>query len=103
MPIQLITHDEAVADVRKQFFRLRDELHCGPSTLKKFIFSIRKARAKIRNFPKTWSLAKGSKTIRKVQIKEFRMTVFYEIVDAQTVHVLEYAGPGLQPRWSERL
>jgi hypothetical protein len=99
----LITHDEALADVRQQFVRLRDELHCGPSTLKKFIFSIRKARAKIRAFPNTWSFAKGSKTVRKVQIKEFRMTVFYVVVNAKTVHVLEYAGPGLQPRWSERL
>jgi hypothetical protein len=51
--MNLITHDEAAADVRQQFVRLRDELHCGPSTLKKFIFSIRKARAKIRTFPHT--------------------------------------------------
>jgi hypothetical protein len=43
--MNLITHDEALANVRQQFVRLRDELHCGPSTLKKFIFSIRKARA----------------------------------------------------------
>jgi hypothetical protein len=98
----LITHDEAHADVQRQFLRLRDELHCGPSTLKKFIFSIRKARAKIRMFPKAWSYAKGSKTVRKVQIKGFRMTVFYVIANAETVHVLEYAGPGLQPRGSER-
>jgi len=101
--LTLITHDEALADVRQQFLRLRDELHCGPSTLKKFIFSIRKARAKIRTFPNTWSFAMGSQTVRKVQIKEFRMTVFYVVVNAKTVHVLEYAGPGLQPRWSERL
>lgn len=98
--MNLITHDEALADVRQQFVRLRDELHCGPSTLKKFLFSIRKARAKIRTFPNTWSFAKGSKIVRKVQIKEFR---FYVVVNAKTVHVLEYAGPGLQPRWSERV
>ena len=101
--MNLITHDEAHADIRNQFFYLRDEAHCGPATLKKFIFSIRKARAKIRTFPNTWSLARGSKSVRKVQIKEFRMTVFYVVVNAKTVHVLEYAGPGLQPRWSERL
>jgi len=69
----------------------------------KFIYAIRKARAKIRKFPKTWSFVKGSKTVRKVQIKEFRMTVFYAVVDAKTVHVLEYAGPGLLPRWAGRL
>jgi hypothetical protein len=61
------------------------------------------SQSKDPEVPYTWSLAKGSKTVRKVQIKEFRMTVFYVIVNAKTVHVLEYAGPGLQPRWSERL
>jgi hypothetical protein len=101
--MNLITHDEAHADIQQQFLRLRHELHCGPATLKKFIYAIRKARSKIRKFPKTWSFAKGSKTVRKVQIKEFRMTVFYVVVDAKTAHVLEYAGPGLLPRWSERL
>jgi hypothetical protein len=44
-----------------------------------------------------------SKQIRKVQMARFRMQVFYVIQENGVPIILEFAGPGLQLRWAERL
>ncbi len=95
-------HPEARKDVRRQFQNLIDA-HCGDTTLRKFVAALRLAKDKIRNNPKTWSKAHGSKTVRKVQILDFRMQAFYVIQKNGVPLILEYAGPGLQPRWASRL
>jgi len=95
-------HPEARADVRRQFQNLVDA-HCGDVTLRKFVTALRTAKAKIQNNPTTWSKAPGSKTVRKVQILDFRMQAFYVIQKNGVPLILEYAGPGLQPRWAARL
>ena len=75
----------------------------GDSTIRKFKLAVRQAKGKIRDNPRTWSLVSGSTKVRKVQILEFRMQVFYSIQSNGVPLILEFAGPGLQPRWAERL
>ena len=53
--------------------------------------------------PQTWSFAPGSKRVRRVQVRAFRMQVFYIILPAGTPFILEIAGPGLEPHWRGRL
>jgi len=95
-------HPEARSDARRQFQNLVEN-HCSEITLRKFVTALREAKAKIRDNPTTWSKAPGSKTVRKVQILDFRMQAFYVIQKNGVPLILEYAGPGLQPRWSTRL
>ena len=94
-------HPLARADQRRQFEYLLDA-YAGPVTLRKFVAAIREAKNKIRDNPATWSFAPGSRRVRKVQILEFRMQVFYTIQKNGVPLILEFAGPGLQPRWGER-
>ena len=95
-------HPQARADQRRQFEYLRDN-YAGPLTLRKFIAAMREAKSKIRDNPKTWSYAPGSKRVRKVQVLEFRFQVFYTIQKNGVPLILEFAGPGLQPRGVDRL
>jgi hypothetical protein len=95
-------HPLARADQRRQFEYLRDA-YAGPVTLRKFIDAIREAKDKIRDNPATWSFAPRSKRVRMSQILEFRMQVFYTIQKSGVPLILEFAGPGLQPRWADRL
>ena len=95
-------HPAADADIDRQYEWLRDQ-HSSPSTLHKLLDAIEEAKAKIGNNPETWSKVSGSNKIRKVQIKQFRMTAFYVIRKNKVPLFLEFAGPGLLPRWADRL
>jgi plasmid stabilization system protein ParE len=95
-------HPAADADIDRQYQWHRDH-DCSPSTLHKFLDAIEEAKAKIGNNPETWSKVSGSSKVRKVQIKSFRMTVFYVIRKNKSPLILEFAGPGLLPRWADRL
>ena len=95
-------HPAADADIDHQYERLRDH-YCSPATLHKFLDAIEEAKAKIGDNPETWSKVSGSNKVRKVQIKTFRMTAFYVVRKNGVPLILEFAGPGLLPRWSDRL
>jgi plasmid stabilization system protein ParE len=94
-------HPKARLDQRRQFEYLR-EAHAGPATLQKFIDAIREAKRKIGDHPTTWSFVPGSKRVRRVQIRAFRMQIVYVVMPNGTPFILEIAGPGVQPRWLER-
>ena len=100
MNVQL--HPLALADLREQFRYLQGN-HVGEITLRRFVESVQEAKRRIEMNPPTWSFAPGSKRVRKVQIKRFRMQVFYAIQKNGVPLILEFAGPGLQPRWARRL
>jgi ParE toxin of type II toxin-antitoxin system, parDE len=95
-------HPAADADIDRQFETLHKN-YCSSSTLNKFLDAIGEAKRKIRDNPETWSKVSGSKRVRKVQIKDFRMIAFYIIRANGVPLILEFAGPGLLPRWAERL
>ncbi len=95
-------HPAALADVRRQF-RYLQAASAGSVTLLKFIAAVRQAKNQIRDNPGTWSLVPGSRRVRRVQIPDFRMQVFYTIQKDGVPLILEIAGPGLQPRWRGRL
>ena len=92
----------ADADLREQFAYLRSNF-AGDETLRSFTASVREALVMIETNPRTWSFAPRSKRVRKVQISRFRMQVFYYIQKNGRPLIIEFAGPGLQPRWRERL
>jgi hypothetical protein len=100
--MKLRIHPQARLDQRLQFEYLRRS-HAGPITLQKFINSIREAKIKIRDNPKTWSFVPGSKRVRRVQVPAFRMQLFYVLTADNLPFILEIAGPGAQPRWLGRL
>lgn len=95
-------HPAADGDVDRQYDWLRDH-HSSPETLDKFLDAIEEAKAKIGDNPETWSKVSGSKKVRQLQIKSFRMTVFYIIRKNGVPLILEFAGAGLLPRWAKRL
>jgi hypothetical protein len=95
-------HPAADADIDRQYEWLRDH-DCSPETLHKFLDAIEEAKTKIGDNPETWSKVSASTKVRKVQIKSFRMTVFYIIRKNKDPLILEFAGPGLLPRWADRL
>lgn len=95
-------HPAADADIDQQYKWLRDHF-CSPSTLHKFLDAIEEAKTKIGNHPETWSKVSGSNKVRKVQMRSFRMTAFYIIRKNKVPLILEFAGPGLLPRWADRL
>ncbi len=91
-------HPKARLDLRRQFEYLR-EAHAGPATLRKFIDAIREAKRKIGDNPTTSNFVPGSKRVLRVQVRAFRMQVFYLITPNGTPLILEIAGPGVQPLW----
>jgi plasmid stabilization system protein ParE len=92
---------EAEADLLHHAEYLRAS--ANEDAVRAFAEEVRKALAKIQANPRTWSLASGSKRVRKVQINRFRMQIFYFIRSDGVPFVIEIAGPGLQPRWRRRL
>jgi hypothetical protein len=95
-------HPAADADIDRHYNWLRDHF-CTPVTLHKFLDAVEEAKAKICDNAATWSRASGSKKVRKVQIKSFRMTAFYVIQRNGVPLILEFARPGMLPRWAKRL
>ena len=71
-------HELAREDYRRQYTYLR-KAEVGPKTLQDYIDAIREAKRRIAQNPNTWSRAAGSKTVRRVQILQFRLQVFYVI------------------------
>jgi len=91
----------ARADLQRQFYYLQQS-HAGDETLVKLVSEVEEALAKISRNPQTWSFAPGSQRVRRVQLPRFRMQVFYFIRRDGIPIVLEFARPGLQPRWAGR-
>jgi hypothetical protein len=92
----------AQADLQKQFAYLQQS-HASDETLEELVSEIDEALVKINRNPLTWSFAPGSQRVRRVQLLKFRMQVFYFIRSDGIPVILEFAGPGLQPRWAGRL
>ena len=95
-------HPAANADIFRFHNWLREN-NCSFLTLDRFHLAIGEAYQKIKNNPETWSKVSTKSRVRKVQIKSFRMTVFYIIRKNGVPLILEFAGPGMQPRWAYRL
>ena len=95
-------HPQAQADYWRQFEYLR-KAHVGSVTLRKYFAAIREAKRKITKNPGTWSFIPGSKRVRRVQVRDFRMQVFYIVLPDGRPFILEISGPGELPHWRERL
>ena len=100
MQIRILS--SARADFQRQFRYLQDA-YVGDETLDKFLEEVDQACLKIHKNPRTWSFVPGSRRVRRVQISRFRMQVFYLIRKDGAPVILEFAGPGVQPRWVDRL
>lgn len=95
-------HPLARADLKRQL-RYLEATGVDLQVLEDFDTAVREALAKIATNPGTWSLVAASTRIRKVQILQFRMQVFYYTPRNGVPVVIEFAGPGVQPRWPRRL
>jgi hypothetical protein len=95
-------HPAADADIDHLFEWLKVK-GCSGETLVKFLDAVEEAKAKIKDNPETWSKVSGSIKVRKVQVRSFRITVFYLVRKNKVPLILEFAGPGLVPRWANRL
>jgi len=95
-------HPEAVQDFYDQL-RYLEEKDCSDQTLIKFVQTIREGRDKIGRNPLTWSFANPKKNVRKLPTRLFRFVIFYILQPNGVPLILEFAGPGRQPRWAKRL
>ncbi len=100
--MSLRIHPGARAD-QKHHFKYLQQAGAAPLTLQKLVDAIREAKRKIRENPATWNFVPGSKRVRRVQIANFRIQVVYTILPDGVPLILEFVGPGFQPRWRERL
>jgi hypothetical protein len=100
MHIQL--HPTAKLDLQRHIEYL-ESAGIVDERLREFTAVIQEAFAKIEQNPMTWSFAPGSRRVRKVQIRQFRLQVFYVLRTNKAPLILEVAGPGVQPRWRGRL
>jgi len=95
-------HPEAVQDFYDQL-RYLEERHCSDQTLINFVQTIRQGREKIGRNPLTWSFANSKRNVRKLPTRLFNFVIFYTVQPNGVPLILEFAGPGRQPRWSKRL
>lgn len=95
-------HQLAEADLMHHVRYLR-ESDASEEIVRRFLDGAEEAVKRIEGNPGTWSFARGSRRVRKVQISHFRIQVFYRVREDGTPVILEFAGAGLQPRWRERL
>ena len=95
-------HPLAKADLLHHARYLRKE-SADEAIATTFAVEVRRAIERIEASPLTWSFARGSKRVRKVQIVRFRPQVFYVIRADGVPFILEFAGPGRRPRWGRRL
>jgi hypothetical protein len=100
--MKAIVYWAAEQDIHEQI-RYLAECNVDDTVIDRLIEGVAEAKHKIGRNPLTWSFAAGSKRVRKLQIRRFRIQVFYRIREDGTPVILEFAGPGLQPRWAERL
>lgn len=94
-------HPLAVEDYARYFQYLR-EMGVGVKTLEDYLDAAEEAKLRIGRNPRTWSFASGSKTVRRVHMRRFRMQVFYLIMPNGVPLIVEFAGPGAEPRWRKR-
>lgn len=95
-------HPEAAQDYYEQLCYL-EEKRCSGQTLIKFVQTIREGQEKIGRHPLTWSFANPKKSVRKLPTRLFRFVIFYIVQPNGVPLILEFAGPGRQPRWAKRL
>lgn len=96
-----VLHPLATQDFKKHFAYLR-RAEVGGKILADFLDAAEEAKLKIGRNPRTWSFAPGSRQVRRVHMQQFRMQVFYRIMPNGVPLILEFAGPGAEPRWPER-
>jgi hypothetical protein len=73
-------------------------------TLYKFVDEMEAATDAIARNPTTWPLARPSRRVRKFgPTKSFRYVIFYLILKDGSIRIIDYSGPGRQPRWAGRL
>ncbi len=97
-----VLHPEAVGDYSRYFEYLREK-GASVKTLDDYLDAAEEAKLKIAQNPRTWSFSPGSKKVRRVHMRQFRMQVFYTIRSNGEALILEFCGPGAKPRWPERL
>jgi hypothetical protein len=96
-------HAEAKIDFYGQIEYLAGQ-NCSIETLHKFVEEMEAASDAIGQNPFTWPLARPSKRVRKFgPTKTFRYLIFYVVLESGDLRIIDYAGPGRQPRWMERV
>jgi hypothetical protein len=100
--MKAIFHPDAWIDLGNQA-RYLEQQNASDEVLRGLFEAVRQAKAKIEQNPRTWSFVPGSRRIRKVQIPRFGMQVVYAIKEDGVPLIIELIGPGVQPRWGERL
>jgi len=99
--MKAILHRGAWTDLRNQAKYLEQQ-NVPDVVLQALFEDVRLAKEKIEQNPRTWSHVTGSKRVRKVQIPRFGMQAIYAIRKNGVALILEFVGPGVQPRWRER-
>jgi hypothetical protein len=100
--MKAIFHPDALADLRNQA-RYLEQQNASEEVLRGLFEDVRLAKRKIEQNPQTWSFIPGTKRVRKVQVPRFGMQVVYAIKKDGVPLIIELIGPGVQPRWAERL
>jgi len=77
-------HAEAKIDFYAQIEYLSGQ-YCTVETLHKFLDEMEEG---VRKFGPT---------------KTFRYLIFYTVLESGLIRIIDYAGPGRQPRWMERI
>lgn len=96
-------HPEAKIDFYAQIEYLAGQ-NCSIETLYKFIDEMEAASETIGQNTLTWPLVRPSKYVRKFgPTKNFRYLIFYVVLKNGAPRIIEYLGPGRQPRWLQRL
>jgi hypothetical protein len=100
--MKTIFHPGVWIDLEEQV-RYLDDKNAPPEVVSGLFKSFWSAVEKIEQNPLTWSFMTGSKRARKVQMSRFRMQLVYAIRDDGALLIIEMIGPGIQPRWGDRL
>jgi len=96
-------HAEAKIDFYAQIEYLSGQ-YCTVETLHKFLDEMEEGSDAIEQNPFTWPLAQPSQCVRKFgPTKTFRYLIFYTVLESGLIRIIDYAGPGRQPRWMERI
>jgi hypothetical protein len=96
-------HAEAKIDFYAQIEYLAEQ-NCSIETLHRFLDEMEAASEAIGQNTFTWPFARPSKRVRKFgPTKNFRYLIFYVVLTDGTPRIIEYLGPGRQPRWTARV
>ena len=95
-------HAEAKIDFHAQLVYLVEK-GCPIETLRKFSAELKSARNAILQNPFTWPISNLRKKVRRYgPTPSFRYLIFYVVTADDCIRIIEYAGPGRLPRWTER-